>query len=83
MYFKMVMSRTLVLACILVFVGTLLSIFRLPRSRTICRYALRLLSVSCEFWWIILRLYTFDAHIVVVDVLISICSFSEHASLFC
>ena len=55
----MVISRTPALACILVSVGTLLSIFRLPRSLTICRYALRLLSGSCCYFWIILRVYTF------------------------
>ena len=42
------MSRTPALTCILVSVGTLLSIFRLPRSLTICRYALRFLLDSCE-----------------------------------
>ena len=78
----MIMRRTPALAYILVPVGTLLSIFRLPRSLTICRYALRLPSVSREYCWIILGVYTFVAHIDVVDVLVSIYSFSEHASLF-
>ena len=85
----MVSDRTQT-AFILVSVGTLLSVFRLPRFPVyICRDALIVSfqtvpevplprSGLSAFW-----VYTFVDHIDVVDAFVSIYSYSEHASLFC
>ena len=85
----MVSDRTQT-AFILVSVGTLLSVFRLPRFPVyICRDALIVSfqtvpevplprSGLSAFW-----VYTFVDHIDVVDAFVSIYSYPEHASLFC